>query len=128
MSTARDHSELGVAAAAQRLMELWDRLANAHTMIGAGCSCGAGGIAVALADFEQDIVDYLQAEGERRNRHDVLSFLAENAREAERWSIAKLLGSLSGMPAQPVSDDVAAFILERLSRTLQSFEKLHGGR
>jgi hypothetical protein len=92
-------------------------------MVGAGCSCGIGGVVVALEDFEQDIADYLQAEAERLDRHDVLEFLSEQAREGELWSISKLLMGVS----QPGEQSGACtFLLERLARTLQSFEKLHG--
>ena len=96
-------------------------------MIGAGCSCGIGGVVVALEDFEQDIADYLQAEAERLDRHDVLQYLNEQAREGELWSISKLLAGLT----QPTESGfyepgASTFLLERLARTLQSFEKLHG--
>ena len=112
---------------ARRLLEAWDRLGRAHMMIGAGCSCGIGGIVVALEDFEQDIADYLQAEAERLERPDVLQYLNEQAREGELWSISKLLAGLT----QPTEfgfyePGASPFLLERLARTLQSFEKLHG--
>ena len=112
---------------ARRLLETWDRLGRAHVMVGAGCSCGIGGLVVALEDFEQDIADYLQAEAERLERHDVLKFLGEQAREGNLWSISKLLVGLA-RPSEPGLFDSGAstFLLERLTRTLQSFEKLHG--
>ena len=112
---------------ARRLLETWDRLSRAHVMVGAGCSCGIGGVVVALEDFEQDIADYLQAEAERLERHDVLKFLGEQAREGNLWSISKLLVGLA-QPSEPGLFDSGAstFLLERLTRTLQSFEKLHG--
>ena len=85
---------------AQHLLETWDRLARAHTMIGAGCSCGIGGVVVALEDFEQDIVDYLQAEAERLGRADVLKCL-DQTREGNLWSISRLLGGFSNPPDCP---------------------------
>jgi hypothetical protein len=127
MSTAQDRSFSDSAQEARRLLETWDRLGRAHTMIGAGCSCGIGSIVVALEDFEQDIADYLQAEAERLDRHDVLKYLGEQAREGELWSISKLLLGL----AQPTGagyrePGASTFLLERLARTLHSFEQLHG--
>src|SRR6476660_10282327 len=80
---------------AQHLLETWDRLARAHTMIGAGCSCGIGGVVVVLEDFEQDIVDYLHAEAERLDRDDVLTLLGQHGREGDQWSISKLLDGLT---------------------------------
>ena len=53
-----------------------------------------------VEDFEQDIADYLQAEAERLERRDVLTYLAEQAREGELWSISRLLIGL----AQPTGD------------------------
>jgi len=114
---------------ARRLLDTWGRLGRAHMMVGAGCSCGRGGVVVALEDFEQDIADYLHVEAERLDRHDVLKCLGEYAREGEAWSISKLLSGL-GQPADTGACDAGArtFVLERLGRTLQSFEKLHGSR
>jgi len=129
MIPAQDRSFGESIIEARRLLETWDRLARAHTMIGGGCSCGIGGVVVALEDFEQDIADYLQAEAERLDRHDVLKYLVEQAREGELWSISKLLVGI----AQPSGEEncepaAGTFLLERLARTLDSFEKLHGSR
>src|SRR5581483_4896460 len=85
---------------ARRLLDTWERLGRAHTMIGGGCSCGLGGVVVALEDFEQDIADYLQAEAERLERGDVLALLEEQAREGELWSISKLLSALAAPPRE----------------------------
>jgi hypothetical protein len=114
---------------ARRLMETWDRLGRAHMMIGAGCSCGIGGVLVALEDFEQDIADYLQGEAERLDRRDVLECLAQQGREGDLWSISKLLDGLAQpTAAESCVGDARTFVLERLGRTLDSFEKLHGAR
>jgi hypothetical protein len=127
MDPAEDGPLRNSMVEAQQLLDKWDRLGRAHMMIGGACSCGMGGVLVALEDFEQDIVDYLQAEAERLGRGDVLQYMGEHGREGDLWSISKLLTGL----AQP-SEDVAidggtrTFLLERLARTLQSFEKLHG--
>jgi len=116
-----------IDAAAEQLQELWGRLANTHTMIGGGCSCGVGGVAVALGDFEQDIVAYVQAEARRNERSDVLALLETAARDAERWSIWALLAHISD-PHEAFDAGSAGFILERLTGTLRSFDKLHAGR
>ena len=125
---AKDRSFSESALVARRLLETWDRLGRAHMMIGPGCSCGIGGVVVALEDFEQDIADYLQAEAERLDRDDVLKYLGESGRDGELWNISKLLGGL----AQPIEagcePGASTFLLERLARTLDSFEKLHGSR
>jgi hypothetical protein len=96
-------------------------------MIGGGCSCGLGGVVVALEDFEQDIADYLQAEAQRHDRQDVLSYMETQGREKELWSIARLLVGLT-KPSQEYDPSAGGFVLERLGRTLNSFEKLHASR
>jgi len=128
MNLAQDPSAEATILVARRALETWERLGRAHMMIGSGCSCGIG-VVVALEDFEQDIVDYLHADAERLSRDDVLLLLAEQARDGDRWSISKLLDGLAHSAGCASSNPVAgAFLLERLGRTLQSFEKLHGSR
>jgi hypothetical protein len=114
------------ASEAGQLLESWERLGRAHMMIGAACACGIGGVVVALEDFEQDIADYLQGEAERLDRADVLKYLNEQGREGEQWSISKLLAGLAGPARRATHAAEADFLLKRLARTLQSFEKLHG--
>lgn len=96
-------------------------------MIGASCSCGAHGIVLRLADFEQDIGDYLRSEAEQHQRRDVLALLERHARIEDRWSIVGLIDSMAAV--SPAIDLAAAsFVLERLPRTVQSFEELHRRR
>jgi hypothetical protein len=127
MNPAEDGPLRSSMAEAERLLEKWDRLGLAHMTIGGACSCGVGGVLVALDDFEQDIADYLQAEAERLDRGDVLQYMKEHGRAGDLWSISKLLTGLA-QPTEGVAMDTgtSTFLLERLARTLQSFEKLHG--
>src|SRR5436305_3896504 len=120
MIPTEDRSSSASLLEPQRLLESWDRLGRTHMMVGAGCSCGIGGVVVALEDFEQDIADYLQAEAERLDRHDVLKYLGEQAREGELWSISKLLVGLA-QPAgsQTYDPGASSLLLERLGRTLE---------
>lgn len=127
MAGAHDQPQAGIEAAAHLLLETWERLSSSHKLIGGGCSCGAHGIVLGLADFEQDIVDYLRNEGEQHQRRDVLALLDHDARAGDRWSVVKLLTGLAE-PTAFIDPTAAKFIMERLKRTMQSFEKLHGGR
>lgn len=127
MGATHDPASDQSAAQAARLLEIWDRLSRSHMTLGAGCSCGIGGVVVALEDFEQDIADYLLAEAERLERRDVIGYMAEHARVGDLWSISKLLVRLE-QPRGAVDPEAGGFVLERLGRTLQSFEKLHGSR
>lgn len=127
LAGARDPLQTEIEAAALLLLQTWERLGRSHKMLGGGCSCGAAGIALGLADFEQDIVDYLRNEGEAYQRRDVLALLEQLARNEGRWSVDKLLGCLA-QPAGAIDPAAAKFILERLTRTVLSFETLHRGR
>lgn len=127
MTGTHDQPQTEIETAAHLLLETWEHLGSSHRTIGGGCSCGTGGIVLRLADFEQDIVDYLRNEGERYQRRDVLALLEHAARDGARWSVAKLLTSLAN-PAASIAPTAAKFVMERLTRTVLSFEMLHGGR
>jgi hypothetical protein len=110
-----------------RLLEIWDRLGRQHVLVGGGCSCGVGGIAVALQDYEQDIVDFLFADAERHDQRGVVAFMRTSAVQAEGgpWDMSRLLEACATAACDP---EVRSWVLRRLGRTLESFEKLHGGR
>ncbi len=44
----------------RRILKEWRLLTHAHVPIHGGCSCGGGAGHIHIADFEQDILDYLQ--------------------------------------------------------------------
>ena len=127
MTERNDQLPTEIESAANHLLETWERLATSHQMIGGGCSCGAHAVVARLVDFEQDIGDHLRSEGERHQRRDVVELLDRSAREGDRWNVAKLLMNFT---APAVSGDTAAasFILDRLTRTVPSFEDLHRKR
>jgi hypothetical protein len=77
-------------------------------MFGAGCSCGAGFANLRLADFEPQILDYL------KGKHGVGGF----------QSVSELLRSI----AKAGDENNGLALLADLSRSLDSFDELHGGR
>ncbi len=107
---------------ATRLSELWHRLSAQH--IALGCSCGMSGISVTLEDFECDIADYLWAESERLGQPKVVAFLLEpgpiNSQERAIRSI------LARLESGEVEDEVADWLLTRMTKTIESYAKLHG--
>ncbi len=108
-------------AQATYLAELWHRLSAQH--IALGCSCVMGGISVTLEDFERDIADYLWAESERHRAQDVANFLlAPGPIAAQSRAIRTLLDRLVAGQAQ---EDVAQWLLTRLTQTIESYAKLH---
>lgn len=112
---------------ARELADIWQRLSGQHVSLGAGCACGIGGVTLQLQDFEQDIVDFLWAQAERTGRGDVAAWLKQYAvdQACGLWSVAGLLGALTD-DGQDTPGEIAAFLLERLGKTLRSFAKLHG--
>jgi hypothetical protein len=98
---------------AVQLLGKWTRLAQGHVLIGGGnCSCGLGAGSLRIADFEQQILDYLRA---------------KHPAAAKAPSVNALLGLLA---ARPANGDIGATLslLSDLNRTLESFDEVHGGR
>ena len=109
-------------AQATRLSELWHRLSAQH--IALGCSCGMSGISVTLEDFERDIADYLWAEAERLGEAEVVEFLlAPGPIASQERAIRRILARLE---ADEAREPVAAWLLARMTRTIESYAKLHG--
>jgi hypothetical protein len=109
---------------AAHLLGLWSRLSAQHVTLGAGCGCGVGGVSVSLQDFELDIADYLWAESERLGVADVEAFLLAPGPIAEQQRPVQLL--LERLETDEADAAVADWLLTRLTRTLESFSKLHG--
>ena len=96
--------KLSAAVEATRLLGKWTRLAQGHVVFGAGCSCGVGIANLRLADFEPQILDYLES----RYAIGGVSGVADLLR-----SIAKGEG------------DKQLALLADLERSLDSFDELH---
>lgn len=104
------------------LAELWHRLSAQH--IALGCSCTMSGISVTLEDFERDIADYLWAEAERLGQDKVVEFLlAPGPIAGQDQAIRNILARLEAGEAQ---DEVADWLLARMTKTIESYAKLHG--
>lgn len=107
---------------ATRLAELWHRLSAQH--IALGCSCTMSGISVTLEDFERDIADYLWAESERFGEHAVVAFLLSQGPISEQpRAVRDILARLEDGQAD---EGVADWLLARLTKTIESYAKLHG--
>jgi len=111
-----------VHAQAQYLTDLWARLSTQH--IALGCSCGMSGISVTLEDFERDIADYLWAESERLGRRDVAQFLLAPGPMGQQDRAVRLI--LERLQSEEGIDDVADWLLQRMTKTIESYAKLHG--
>lgn len=107
---------------AAHLAALWHRLSAQH--IALGCSCGMSGISVTLEDFERDIADYLWAESERLGQARVVEFLlAPGPIASQDRAIRHILARLE---ADEADEDVADWLLTRMTKTIESYAKLHG--
>ncbi len=107
---------------AAHLAALWHRLSAQH--IALGCSCGMSGISVTLEDFERDIADYLWAESERLGQGAVVEFLlAPGPIASQDRAIRNILARLE---ADEADDEVADWLLTRMTKTIESYAKLHG--
>ena len=82
------------------------------------------GISVTLEDFERDIADYLWAESERLGQAQVVEFLlAPGPIASQERAVRAILGRLE---AGEADDEVADWLLTRMTKTIQSYAKLHG--
>lgn len=114
--------ENNIQAQATHLAELWHRLSTQH--IALGCSCSMTGISVTLEDFERDIADYLWAESERLGETHVVAFLLSPGPVAEQHKPIRLI--LTRLQKEQISPAVADWLLSRMSKTIESYAKLHG--
>lgn len=110
------------AVQAAYLGNLWHRLSAQH--IALGCSCGMSGISVTLEDFERDIADYLWAESERLGAIATVEFLLQPGPIAEQGKAVRHI--LERIQAGEASDEVTDWLLPRMTKTIESYAKLHG--
>lgn len=109
---ARDESSDEPALLAMQLLGRWGRVAQGHVMLGSGCVCGADFGAVAVGEFEQDILDFLHG------RHPVLAEFAPGG------NIAGVLRKIA-QPGTGLGAAAAAAVLADLNRSIDSFEQAH---
>lgn len=124
------HAESGpgqeAALEATRLLGKWAKLAQGHVVFAAGCSCGAGPGNVRLQDFEQQILDYLDARYRASGDTAVTDLLRGGGgyRAGESGSVVELLRSIAAQPASGASTGWLPLLAD-LRRSLESFEELH---
>jgi hypothetical protein len=112
--------KLSAAVEATRLLGKWTKLAQGHVMFGAGCSCGVG-VGLRLQDFEQQILDYLNA------KHGAPALERAGYRQGEAGSVTALLRAIAtqGAVEQPAG---RLALLADLEGSIDSFDELHRGR
>jgi len=117
------------ALEATRLLGKWAKLSQGHMVFTAGCSCGVGPGNVRLEDFEQQILDYLDAKYRATGDAAVVDLLRERAgyRPGESGSVVALLRSIATQSAAGKSGGHCSLLAD-LRRSLESFEELHRGR
>lgn len=81
-------------------------------------------MSVTLEDFERDIADYLWAESERLGQQAVVAFLLSPGKiDSQNQAIR---GILRRLEEDAVSEDVAEWLLPRMTITIESYANLHG--
>jgi hypothetical protein len=102
----------------RRILNEWTRLSRAHLPVHGGCSCGAGSGHIRIADFEQDILDYLTAKYAEARNEEALVLLRGGDGGME--ALLRRIGDRApSSAAQSVLADVA--------RSVESFARLHRG-
>jgi hypothetical protein len=107
---------------AAKLAHLWNRLSAQH--IALGCSCLMGGVSVRLEDFELDIADWLWAESERLGQPAVAAFLLAPGPIEKQDKAVRLI--LERLEAGEATQEVADWLLTRMTKSIESYAKLHG--
>jgi acyl-CoA synthetase (NDP forming) len=113
---------LTTAEQAEKLSTLWHRLSTQH--IALGCACNMAGLSVTLEDFERDIADYLWAESQRFGKTEVEKFLLEPGPISEQPRAIRSI--LQRLEHDATSQEVAQWLLQRMTKTIESYALLHG--
>ena len=114
-----------LAQRADTLLDLWSSLATRHVALGAACACGVGGVSLQLADFELDIVGYLEDAGLRSGMPEIVAFF--EALQQDSAQEQPLVRLLEDVRQERLPDAVSDWLLPKVERTLRSFAELHGG-
>jgi hypothetical protein len=114
---------------AEHLQDLWWSLSLRHVSLEGGrCSCGRQHVTLRLADFEEDIGEYLYDDVARAQRQDINAFLRAHGRDAEtgRWNIDRLVRLLANPePELGLTAEIRAALVAKLRPIVESFERLH---
>ena len=114
---------------AEHLQDLWCSLSLRHVSLEGGrCSCGRQHVTLRLADFEEDIGEYLYDGVARAQRQDINAFLRAHGRDAETglWNIERLVRLLaSAEPELGLTVEIRAALVAKLRPIIESFDRLH---
>jgi hypothetical protein len=114
---------------AEHLQDLWCSLSLRHVSLEGGrCSCGRQHVTLRLADFEEDIGEYLYDDVARAQRQDINAFLRAYGRDAETglWNIDRLVRLLANPePELGLTAEIRAALVAKLRPIVESFERLH---
>jgi hypothetical protein len=111
---------------AAQLLGKWTSLAQGHVLMGGNCSCGMGAGSLQIAEFEQQILDYLDGKFAASGNTAVTQLLRERAGYArgKNGSLSALLRSITTDAAEAHAAQWLS-LLDDLKRTLESFEEVH---
>ena len=111
---------------AMQLLGKWTSLAQGHVLLGGNCSCGLAGGSLPIVDFEQQILDYLDAKY-AEGRNEAVTQLLRTGAGYERGSSGSLAALLRAIAAPPAASASGPWLslLDDLKRTLESFDELH---
>ena len=120
------------AARAHRMLDLWSALSVQHVALGSACACCTGAVTLRLDDFELDIIDYLHDAGRRSGMPEIAAFFDDlkggEPRMRPELRARPLVDILERVEQGGVPEAVAAWLVPRLERTLESFAREHGPR
>jgi hypothetical protein len=102
----------------RRILKEWRLLTHAHVAIHGGCSCGGGAGHIHIADFEQDILDYLQKKyASVRNDEAITLF------RGTEGSLETLLEKIG----ERASSTIAQSLLADIAKLIESIARISPG-
>jgi hypothetical protein len=101
-----------------RILKEWMLLSHAHVPIHGGCSCGGGAGHIHIADFEQDILDYLRKKYVSARNDEAIALLCSAGGHVE------LLLERVGEHASPAT---AQLVLADVAKLIESITRVYPG-
>jgi hypothetical protein len=101
-----------------RILKEWRHLSHAHVPIHGGCSCGGGVGHIHIADFEQDILDYLQKKYASARNDEAIGLLRD-----ANGSVELLLERFSGRD----SAATVQLVLADITKLIESITRVYPG-
>lgn len=119
---AKRNTSNSVQLRALQLLGRWTRLAQGHVVLGTNCTCGVGIDSIPVADFEQDILNYLRSRHAGSSPEIDAVFAGAAGSGSSPVNLGELLRAIAS--AHPGAERLRP-VLRDLEQSIESFERTH---